>query len=218
VEQSPDDIRRCYDAVAREYAEKFDGELAHKPLDRELLRRFAEEIGPAGTIYDLGCGPGQTTAFLQECGADVCGIDLSPELIAEARRRHPGASFEVGDILDLPLGDEVAAGIVAFYAIVHFSAGQLRQALAEMGRVLRPGGRLLLAFHIGREAVHVEEFLGRAMSLDFEFFEPAIIREELSAAGFTGVEVVEREAYPVVEYPSRRAYVFATKSLACASG
>lgn len=218
MNQPSDHIRRCYDAVAREYADRFSDELAHKPLDRELLRRFTDEVGPAGTIYDLGCGPGQTTAFLRACGANVCGLDLSPELIAEARRRHPELPLEAGDMLALPLADGAAAGVVAFYAIVHFSPAQLRQALAEMHRVLAPAGRLLLAFHIGREPVHVEEFLGRPMSLDFEFFDPAQVASELREVGFETIEVIERDPYPNVEYPSRRAYLFARESLQRSEG
>src|SRR5581483_1188524 len=103
------------------------------------------------------------------------------------------------------------AGVVAFYAIVHFSPAQLRRALAEMHRVLRPGGRLLLAFHVGGGSVHVEGFLGRPVALDFAFFRPAAVADELAAAGFEDVEVFEREPYPDVEHPSRRAYVFARK-------
>ena len=57
MKQASDHIRACYDAVAREYAEKFAGELAHKPLDRELLTRFANEVRGRGEVYDLGCGP-----------------------------------------------------------------------------------------------------------------------------------------------------------------
>ena len=101
------------------------------------------------------------------------------------------------------------AGVVAFYAIVHFSPDQLRRALAEMHRVLRPGGRALLAFHIGRGVVHVDEFLGRAVALDFTFFEPAAVAAELERSGFGAVEVIEREPYPEGEHPTRRAYLFA---------
>jgi len=53
MEQTSDHIRVCYDAVARAYAERFAGELAHKPLDRELLNRFASEVSGRGEIYDL---------------------------------------------------------------------------------------------------------------------------------------------------------------------
>jgi len=211
VEQSADYIRTCYDAVAREYAERFVGELRHKPLDRELLSRLATEVSDRGEVCDLGCGPGQTTAYLHGCEVDVCGLDISAENLREATRLHPGVVFEQGDMLALPRADGTIAGVVAFYAIVHFSPAQLRRALAEMYRVLRPGGRLLLAFHAGEGAVHVDEFLGRPVTLDFAYFRPAAVADELAGAGFANVEVIERDPYPDVEYPSRRAYVFASK-------
>ncbi len=165
MEQTSDHIRACYDAVAREYAERFTDELAQKPLDRELLARFAAEVRGRGPVYDLGCGPGQTTAFLHACGVEVCGLDLSSKALDEARRRHPGVKFESGDMLALPCPDAALAGVVAFYAIVHFSPANLRRALAEMDQVLKPGSPLLLAFHIGDGSIHVDEFLGHAMSL-----------------------------------------------------
>jgi SAM-dependent methyltransferase len=210
-EQTSDQIRACYDAVAREYAERFADELAHKPLDRELLSRFAAEVRGRGLVYDLGCGPGQTTAFLHGCGVAVRGLDLSADLLREASRRHPGIEFEQGDMLALPCADASLAGVIAFYAIVHLSPAGLRQVLAQMQRVLQPGGRLLLAFHIGVGSIHVEEFLGRSVSLDFVFFDPRVVTDELVRAGFVGVEAIERAPYPDVEYPSRRAYLFARK-------
>jgi SAM-dependent methyltransferase len=209
MEQPPEHVRACYDAVAREYAEKFSGELAGKPLDRELLRRFAEAVKGRGSVVDVGCGPGQTTAFLHGCGVPIRGLDLSAELLREARQRHPEIPFEEGDILALDLADGSVAGVVAFYAIVHFSAAQLRSAFAEVRRVLRPGGLLLLSFHVGEEAVHVDEFLGQPVSLDFVFFTVEQVTAALAEAGFGQIEVIEREPYPGVEYPSRRAYVFA---------
>ncbi len=212
MEQTPQRIRASYDTVAQEYAERFTGELSHKPRDRELLTRFACEVHGHGDVYDLGCGPGQTTAFLHGCGVRVHGLDISEDLLRQARQRHPGIPFEPGDMLALPLADASLAGIVAFYAIVHFSPAQLRRALEEMHRVLQPGGRLLLAFHIGDEVKHVEEFLGRPVSLDFVFFNPQAVTRELTDVGFVDVEVIERDPYPDVEYPSRRAYLFARKA------
>jgi SAM-dependent methyltransferase len=211
--QTPEQVRAAYDAAAQEYADHYSDELEHKPRDRELLRRFAEAVGPDGVVLDLGCGPGQTTAFLRACGADVRGVDLSPELLRQARERHPEVTFQVGDMLALPIADALAAGVVAFYAIVHFSPDQLQTALRQMYRVLAPGGRLLISFHIGTEVVHVDGFLGhRDVSLDFSFFAPDAVRAELEAAGFGEVCVVERKPYADVEYQSRRAYVFARKA------
>jgi SAM-dependent methyltransferase len=211
MEQTSDHIRACYDAVAREYADRFADELAHKPLDRQLLARFASEVRGSGEVYDLGCGPGQTTAFLHDCGVQVRGLDLSAELLREAGQRRPGIAFEPGDMLALPLADASLAGVIAFYAIVHLSPAGLRRALAEMYRVLRPGGRLLLAFHGGEGSIHVEEFLGRCVALDFVLFTPQTVMGELVRAGFVAVEAIERDPYPEVEYPSRRAYLFARK-------
>ena len=209
--QTSDHIRASYDAVAQEYARRFAGELAHKPLDRELLVRFASEVAGRGVVYDLGCGPGHVTAFLDGCGVEVRGLDLSAELVGEARRRHPGIDFEPGDMLALPFADATLVGATAFYAIVHFSPATLRRALAEMHRVLRPGGRLLLAFHIGEGVTRVERFLGGAATLDFVFFNPQDVAGELVRAGFVAVESIERDPYPEVEYPSRRAYLTAHK-------
>lgn len=215
MEQTSAHIRACYDAVAREYADRFSDELAHKPLDRELLARFASEVGH-GQVLDLGCGPGHTTAFLHGRGVRVRGVDLSANLLAEARQRHTDIAFEQGDLLALPLADASLAGVLAFYAIVHLSPTGLRRALTEMHRVLQPGGRLLLTFHIGEGSIHVEEFLGRPVALDFVFFSPQDVTNQLFHAGFVGVEVIERDPYQGVEYPSRRAYLFARKSERCA--
>jgi SAM-dependent methyltransferase len=211
VEQTSDYIRACYDTVAREYADRFASELAHKPLDRELLTRFASEVRGSGVVYDLGCGPGQTTAFLHDHGVQVRGLDLSAELLREASQRHPGIAFEQGDMLALPCADASLAGVLAFYAIVHLSPAGLRRALAEMYRSLQAGGRLLLAFHVGEGSIHVEEFLGRSVALDFMFLTPQVVTAELVRAGYVAVEAIERDPYPEVEYPSRRAYLFARK-------
>ncbi|HST63438.1 MAG TPA: class I SAM-dependent methyltransferase [Longimicrobium sp.] len=210
--QPPERVRAFYDAVAREYADQFADELDGKPMDRTLLERFAADVGGAGPVYDLGCGAGgQTTAFLHARGVDVRGMDLSPESMAEAARRHPPIRFQTGDMLALPLPDGAAAGIVAFYAIVHFSPDQLRTAIGEMGRVLRPGAPLLVAFHVGEEVVHVDEMFGRPASVDFRFYPVARVEAALRDAGLGEVEAIVRDPYPGVEHPTRRAYVFARK-------
>jgi SAM-dependent methyltransferase len=213
--QPPATVRAFYDAVAREYAEEFANELGAKPLDRALLERFAAGVRGAGPVYDLGCGPGgQTTAFLHALGVDVRGVDLSPAAVAEAARRHPQIAFETGDMLALPLTDGAAAGIVGFYSIVHFSPEQVRTAIREMGRVMRAGAPLLVAFHVGDEVVHVDELFGRRVSVDFRFHPVQRVEDALRDAGVAEIETIERDPYPEVEHPTRRAYVFARKPIA----
>ncbi|MDB5311276.1 MAG: methylase involved in ubiquinone/menaquinone biosynthesis [Gemmataceae bacterium] len=202
-------IQSSYDRVAEEYACRISGELEHKPLDRLLLDAFAERVRASGPACDLGCGPGHVTRYLHERGVSATGIDLSPGMVDAARRRNPEIEFTQGDMLSLPTADASLAGIVAFYSLIHFSCPEFVAALLEMRRVLRPGGLVLLAFHIGDQPVHLDEWWGQPVSLDFEFFRTEEVTGMLLQAGFTVLESLERDPYPGVEHPSRRAYLLA---------
>jgi SAM-dependent methyltransferase len=215
TQQKTSEVRSDYDRLANEYARHLHDELRHKPLDRELLDRFAEMVGGQGPVCDLGSGPRQVAQYLHGKKIEVCGMDLSPGMVAQARVLNPGIEFAQGDMLALPVADEAWAGIAAFYAIVNFPPADLVVVMGEMQRALRPGGWLLLSFHIGQKVEHVEDLWGCAVSLDFYFFGVEQVSAALRAAGFEIEEVIEREPYaPEIEYQSRRAYIFARKPLA----
>jgi len=205
------DCQTSYDLVAEEYVRRIFDELLHKPLDRELLDRFAAAVRDVGPVCDLGCGPGHVARYLHERGVDVCGIDLSPAMVERARRLTPAVEFQQGDMLALDIDDESWAGIAAFYSIIHIPRADLPRALAEFLRVLRPGGRLLLAFHIGDEAVHLDEWWGHKVCVDFFFFRSEEMTQRLRNAGFEIEEIIEREPYPEIEHQSRRSYIFARR-------
>ena len=207
-------VRANYDRIAAAYANKYANELQHKPLDRELLSRFAAEFKGRGDVWDMGCGPGHIARYLRDRGlVNVFGLDLSARMVEQARRHNPDISFQVADVMRLDLRDASLGGIVAFYAIVNVPENLLPTVFGEMWRVLKPGGRLLLSFHIGDEIVHPDELLGEPVSMDFFFFQPATITKLLEAAGFVIQDVVERGPYaPEVEHQSRRAYIFAAKA------
>jgi SAM-dependent methyltransferase len=204
-------VRESYDRIAEEYARRIFDELRHKPLDRELLDRFARETKGRGDICDMGCGPGHIARYLRDAGASVFGLDLSPGMLAQARKLNPDIPFREATMMSLAIADGTLAGIAAFYAIVNISRQSLPLVFREMQRTLLPDGLLLLAFHAGDEVLREEELWGQKISLDFLFFQPSEIRLGLEAAGFTIEEVIEREPYPEVEYQSRRAYIFARK-------
>jgi len=203
------DIRESYDSAAEAYAEHLATELTQKPLDRHLLNRFAEGTRGRGLVADVGCGPGHVTQYLQEQGVAMIGIDLSPEMIAVARRLNPGLSFQVGDMRRLDLPDAALAGVVAFYSIVHFEPAELTAVMLELRRTLAPGGLALVSFHIGDQVVHVEDLFGARVSLDFRFHAPRDVAEALRSAHLDVIEHVEREPYEGAEYPSRRCYLLA---------
>jgi SAM-dependent methyltransferase len=205
-------IRESYDRLAEEYTRRIADELQHKPLDRELLDRFAKETRGRGDVCDMGCGPGHVARYLRDAGASVFGLDLSPGMLEEARKLNPDIPFREGNMLSLDIPDGTLAGVAAFYAIVNIPRQSLPLVFREIWRVLQSRGLLLLAFHIGDEVLHEDELWGQKISMDFLLFQPSEIRLDLEKAGFNIEEIVEREPYPDVEYPSRRAYIFARKA------
>lgn len=210
--QKQTDIIDCYNKTAKNYADKFIDELSKKHLDRILLRSFAEENAAKGKLIDLGCGPGQTTKYLSDCGVkDILGVDLSPSMIAVASQIHPGLGFETADMLNLGYPAGSFGSAIAFYSIVHFDYDQVKTAFTEVGRVLAGSGQFLLSFHVGEEVKHLDNFHDHPVNIDFYFFDTNKITALLRETGFEIIDVIERQPYPDAEYPRKRAYIWAGK-------
>ena len=148
-----EDTRASYDTVADSYAVQTRHLLDETPEERAVLALFADLVCAegGGTVADVGCGPGRITAHLRQLGADAFGIDLSPGMIEVARREHPGLRFDLGSMTDLALADASLAGLVAWYSLIHIPDDEVSSVFAHFRRVLRPGGPLLLSFHVGDE-------------------------------------------------------------------
>ena len=132
-------------------------------------------------------------------------------MLEQARTNHREIHFLKGNILELEFENDSIVGVVAFYSIVHFTEEQVGIAFREVFRVLQPGGIFLFTYHIGEKTIHLDEFLGKKVDIDFMFFTTDFISSCLKKTGFEKVEIIEREPYPGVEFESRRAYVFAKK-------
>jgi SAM-dependent methyltransferase len=203
------DTQTSYDRVADEYVRRISDELKDKPLDRQLLDRFAKSVRNLGSVCDMGCGPGHVARYLHEHGVKVCGVDISTEMVKRARCLTPGVEFRQGDMMALDIPDETCAGVVAFYSIIHIPRTDVVRALRELRRVLQPGGLLLLSFHIGNDTIHLDDWWGHEVCIDFFFFQSAEMASYLTSAGFEIEETIERDPYPDVEHQSRRSYIFA---------
>ncbi|MQS13459.1 class I SAM-dependent methyltransferase [Streptomyces kaniharaensis] len=202
-------VRGSYDTVAEEYLGRIGGELAYKAVDRALLGVVLEEAA-GGLVADLGCGPGHVAGWLAGRGAEVVGIDLSPRMVELARREHPEAVFRTGDLLELPATDGEFAAAVALYSVIHLEPAELAPAFAEMRRVLRPGGFLLVSFHLGTEVRRLDEWWGHPVDVDFHFLAADAVAAQLTGAGFAVEARLEREGLPQ-EAPTRRAYLLARR-------
>lgn len=102
-----------------------------------------------GRLLDAGCGPGLWTAFLADAGSDTIGVDIAAAFLDAARTSHPQCTFVHASVSDLPFDDAAFDGILAWYSLIHTSPADLPGALAELARVLRPGGSLLIGYFEG---------------------------------------------------------------------
>ncbi|MFI8350751.1 class I SAM-dependent methyltransferase [Streptomyces sp. NPDC085596] len=201
---SPDFLaatRTFYDAIAEDYSDHFRDAHISQPLDRALLRVFAELVGAGAAVADLGCGPGRITGFLAAHGLDVFGLDLSPAMLAIARRENPGLRFAQGSMLELDLPDGKLAGVVSWYSSIHTPVEQLPALFAEFRRVLAPGGHLLLAFQAGEEPRRHDQPWGHPVSLDFLRRDPERMAALLTEAGFALGSRTVREPGPTEPVP-----------------
>ncbi|MEU6589678.1 class I SAM-dependent methyltransferase [Streptomyces sp. NPDC046881] len=182
------DTRTSYDTVAVSYADLIGDALAREPYLRAALALFADSVRAAGggPVADVGCGPGHVTAHLNELGVEAFGIDLSPGMIDLARRDHPGLRFEVGSMTDLGLPDASVSGLLAFWSLIHVPDTAVPTVLGHFRRVVRPGGPLLLGFHVGDDTRHkTQGYGGHPMNVHVHRRRPDQVSDRLRDAGFT---------------------------------
>jgi ubiquinone/menaquinone biosynthesis C-methylase UbiE len=138
------DTARLFDAMAPEYDLL---EPWYEHLYARLHAILASALGPAGgrrgRALDAGCGHGFQTALLLDAGYATHGVDVAAALLALARRRVPSAHLARADVMALPYAAGSFDAVSCCGSTLSFVDDPDR-ALAEIARVLRPGGRLVL--------------------------------------------------------------------------
>ena len=147
-------VKNNFSARATEWAAYYAD--PEPPLSRQHLvsrQRFALDmveaaIPPSSKILDAGCGPGVMAGKLMERGYAVWGIDFAEPMIRQARQLCGSNLFGVGDVEHIPFPDNTFDVVVSLGVIEYLESDE--QALREMRRVLRPGGRAVIAISNGR--------------------------------------------------------------------
>lgn len=143
--QDYDDVAELYDSMVRQSSDDTG------TLTTAMINAFAGLVQAgesAGAVLDVGCGPGQWTDHLDRNGMRAHGIDLSPAMIAIARRYRPDLRFEVASMFHLEAPDNSIAGVLAHFSLIHTPPDLLPRVLSEFARVIEPGGPLLIGAQI----------------------------------------------------------------------
>ncbi len=119
-----------------------DGDFSRKcVLDRPMMERV--HAGSFRSALDVGCGEGRFSRMLRAEGIQTVGIDPTEILIGQARRRDPEGDYRLAGAEELPFADATFDLVVSYLTLIDIP--DVPKAVAEMTRVLKPGGRLLIA-------------------------------------------------------------------------
>ncbi|GAA1881267.1 class I SAM-dependent methyltransferase [Streptantibioticus ferralitis] len=178
--------RATYDTIAAEYARQWSTPPAWVAAE---LDRLAALLPAGSRIADIGCGPGHHTRALRERGFRVTGFDLSRRMLGAAR--VPG--LVQADMRALPLAARSLGAVWCVAALLHVPRPEVPQVLGEFGRVLRPGGELLLSVAEGDGEGWDERAYGASLRRWFVLHRFEALAALLAEAGF-GIVGHEREA------------------------
>ncbi len=179
-----DSVRASYDRVADRYVELGVGTLDPHPWLRAVLTAFAEEVRGRGPVLDVGCGPGYVTAHLAGLGVDAWGVDLSPRMVAHARRLHPDLRFEVASATDLPVEDASLGGVLGWWSLFNLPRTVVPGVLASFAGAVASGGLVLVGTHVGDgDVVRTEAYGGVPVAWTTHLWRPGRLAALLTEAG-----------------------------------
>lgn len=177
-------VRRGYD----ELGDVYDERRSASGRERAVVEAFLADLESGARLLDAGCGQG--TPILQRA-TDVraAGLDIARGQLEGAAEAAPSAALVQGDLAALPFATDAFDAATAFYSLIHVPRADHRTVVAELARVLRPGGELLVSEGNEPWSGTHDDWLGdgTAMTWDFAGIDATI--EQLRDAGF---EVLDR--------------------------
>jgi demethylmenaquinone methyltransferase / 2-methoxy-6-polyprenyl-1,4-benzoquinol methylase len=135
-------VRAMFDRIARVYDRM--NSVMTAGMHHRWRQRAADlaRVGPGSTALDVATGTGDLAIELARHGAEVTGSDFAPAMLEIARGKAPGLRFEEGDALDLDHPDGSFDAVTVGFGARNFA--DLDRGLAEMARVTKPGGRVVV--------------------------------------------------------------------------
>ena len=158
----------------------------HRPVTRWALDLVGIET--TDRVLDVGCGGGMAIEMASRRATTVVGLDYSPEMVAQSRRRNAAeiragrVDVLQGDVADMPFPDQDFDKVIAIETLYFWPDAPA--GLREIHRVLRPGGRLALVLEASRESPNLEKVEKGAEAMDYELYSGAQIVDLLEEAGF----------------------------------
>lgn len=198
------EVGDAYDVVADSYAQLVADTAYEAPLDLAMVRHFVGEVGDSGgtRVLDAGCGAGRMITYIDAIADfDIEGVDVSPRMVERARSTHPGRTFSVAALQELPYEDAHFDGVLSWYSIIHTPATELASVLGELHRVLRPGGYALFGFQAGTGERIIRHAYGHDITLSAQLYDDIAVQDALEAVGFAVAARLRRgpratEAHP----------------------
>ena len=176
---------RFFDAIAKDWERMKHDLIGKLDLGSEISRRLYH----CDVAVDLGCGTGDLLPFLKTKARQVIGVDNSPKMLEKARARFggdpDGIEFRIGEVIHLPLGNGEADAVVINMVLHHLAAPE--QAIAEIARVLRAGGQLLVSDF----AKHCHDLLQTEYGDRWLGFTEAEMDKWLARSGFSINDIAE---------------------------
>ncbi len=206
-------VRAAYSTVAFAYEQRLPDTSFEDGVDLAMVQHFLAAVGAgaAARVLDAGCGAGRMLSYLHEVDPtlQLAGVDLAPGMVGRARANHTTQRIEEADLSALPFGEGDFDGVLSWYSVIHTPVADLAVVFAELRRVLRRDGQLLLGFHAGSDERRVRDVFGHQVDLTVRLHDPRRMGEALVAAGFEVTAQLVRAARPVERNP--QAFVLATR-------
>jgi SAM-dependent methyltransferase len=180
-------LQASYDRVAAEFRAR-NGDRT--PL-LKWMHRFRAMLPRDGVVLDLGAGPCHDSAELRKLGCSVVSLDRSRQMLSVTRDDFPGLRVQA-DLRQLPFARESMAGVWASASLLHLERHELRPALREIVRVLRPDGALFLSLKGGEGERWESASYGEEAPRWFTYWCATELDDALAHSGFDSTESVTR--------------------------